>query len=234
MDEPPHFFALIAHEVALAARSAREAPVGAGEAAPRAGSRAPLQGLPDNVLRRLDFLLAHDGVLDRALEVLDAGGVTRVVGRPSGRFAWAVASTSLPPRPSAAELAAIDCAATGVSDVGTGTSCAYVVLLHGPGACTCVDFAARVLMGRGGDVAGGAPAGGMPAGGAPAGLAAVSTAMTLRQATAPAAPPHGASRRLCKHLLAAALAHALGPTRYRDADRSDEDLARMLYAAFGS
>jgi hypothetical protein len=99
------------------------------------------QSLPEDALRRLDFLFSSDGTLDRALEALD-GGVTRVTAVPSGRIAWTVAS-SLSRRP-AAELAAIDLRESGVDAAGFF----YVVLLDGPGACTCADWAARVIGGE--------------------------------------------------------------------------------------
>ena len=96
--------------------------------------------LSEPALLRLDALLGGDGVLDRALEALDGGAVTRLRA-PSGRVAWAVAS-SLSRRP-AAEVAAADARASGLGD-----NFSYTVLLGGPGACTCADFAARVLAAR--------------------------------------------------------------------------------------
>jgi hypothetical protein len=68
----------------------------------RGGSVAPAPAAAaaaasrEEALSRLDALLGGDGVLDRALEALDAGLVTRYVGMPSGRAdAFAVISASL-------------------------------------------------------------------------------------------------------------------------------------------
>ena len=96
--------------------------------------------LPEAALRRLDLLFSGDGTLDRALELLE-GSLTRVSGAPSGRAVWTVAS-SLSKRPSA-ELVSLDLRASGVDPVGYF----YVVLLDGPGSCTCADWTTRVLGG---------------------------------------------------------------------------------------
>jgi hypothetical protein len=58
---------------------------------------APRALLPDDATRALDFCFEGDGVLDRALEAVDAGAVTRLTS-PSGASAWAVQSSlMLPP-----------------------------------------------------------------------------------------------------------------------------------------
>lgn len=142
--------------------------------------------LTDESLRRLDALLSGDGVLERALEALDGGAVTKLTSAPSGRVAWSI--TSSLSRRSGAELSGIDFRASGVAP----DSYTYTVLLDGPGVCTCADFAARVL----GD-------------------------------------GESAARRVCKHILAAALGDALGAaSRARARALTDEELAKLLLLAF--
>jgi hypothetical protein len=49
--------------------------------------------IPDESLRRLDFLLQGDPILERALEHIDSGDVVCLVA-PSGRCVYTVASAS--------------------------------------------------------------------------------------------------------------------------------------------
>jgi hypothetical protein len=138
--------------------------------------------LNDSSLRRLDFLLSGDGILERALETLDNGAVTKLTGTPSGRIAWSVASSV------SRRSADIDLTASGVSP----DSYAYTIILDGPGACTCADFTGHVL-----------------------------------------SDGWRAKRRVCKHILAVALADALGSaSRARSRELTDDELAKIIISAY--
>ena len=138
--------------------------------------------LTDESLRRLDAFLCGDGILERALEALDGGAVTKITSSPSGRVVWSIASSLS--RRTSADLAGIDLHASGL----TVDNYSYTVLLDGPGSCTCADFTAHVII-----------------------------------------EGETASRRVCKHILAAALADALGSaSRVRARGLSDEELIKLL------
>lgn len=138
--------------------------------------------LNDSSLRRLDFLLSGDGILERALETLDSGAVTKLTGTPSGRVAWSVASSV------SRRSADVDLVASGVSP----ESYAYTIILDGPGACTCADFTGHIL----------------------------SDGLRAR-------------RRVCKHILAVALADALGSaSRARSREMTDDELTKIVVGGF--
>ena len=91
---------------------------------------SPLAVIPDAILRVLELAFAGDDVLDRGLEALDSGAVTRLEC-PAGRILWTVASSI--PRSVALELRE----ARGVRDGG------YIVV---SGFCTCREYSSRVLL----------------------------------------------------------------------------------------
>ena len=121
--------------------------VGGGGTAPRGvlpslPQPPPLAVIPDAILRVLEMAFAGDDVLDRGLEALDNGAVTRVEC-PAGRVLWTVASSM--PRSVALEQRE----ASGVRDGG------YTVV---SGFCTCREYCKRVLLAAAGvgDSSGGA------------------------------------------------------------------------------
>jgi hypothetical protein len=188
--------------------------------------------MSESTLRRLDFLFAGDTVLERALEAVDVGAVHRLEA-PSGRCMFQVISSLAGRRGfggvagggAAAATAApdssvrYDLAASGIRDG------AYSVLLDGGGVCSCYDFSARVLHGGRGRGA-------------------------RRFVSFRSLPPPPLGRHIwfsdpafialhhwlatflallqCKHLLAAALADALGRCKSRVV--SEEALAKALAA----
>ena len=133
---------------------------------------------------------------------------------------------------------------------GATAALAYTVLVEGTGACSCFDFSSRVLLGsarmRLGIVdarharaiialppeegEGGGEEQGQGVGqqaDAAAGAAAAAEGPSARGATSSAALAAAQPRRrLCKHLLAALLAQALG--RYRQRLVSDEEFLRAV------